>query len=351
MGKTKTMTVLIKQIRFASKDSKYTVFTGDVMRKKRNGTYVPTKNIQTFVGFVFSIYPGDRFTITAKLTESLTYGTQWKLQSYHREAPGTLDEIKRFLSQIPGLGPLSIKKLMDKFGLDVLEAIRTNPKAFDGLGLRSDACTKVRDEILANSCFEEILTFLQLNDLDYRHAFPIFKKYGLLSVRKMRDNPYALFYDHIMDFRTADRLSHALKYQANDPNRIEAGLVACLKYDSETNGNLYLPYSRLADALESYLNSQKSGYPKCGVSESQTWDALDELVRARIVVTDTLANSAESYVYLQENHWAETQIVETLEILNREPKRTAYKKADIDDYLTKVKPGNITLAQIGRAHV
>lgn len=36
--------------------------------------------------------------------------------------------------------------------------------------------------------------------------------------------------------------------------------------------------------------------------------------------------------------------METLDILNKEPKRTAYRKADIDDFLTKVRPGNITLA-------
>lgn len=344
MGRTKTMTVLVKQVRYVNKDSKYTVFTGDIMRKKRNGVLVPTKNIQTFVGFVFSIYPGDRFSITAKLTESRLYGTQWSLQSYHREAPGTLDEIKRFLNQIPGLGPLSVKKLMDKFGLDVLEAIRNNPKAFDGMGLRGDAGKRVRDEIIANSCFEEILTFLQLNDLDYRHAFPIFKKYGVMSVRKMRDDPYSLFYNHIMDFCTADKLSRALKNPACDTNRIEAGLTACLQYDSEANGNLYLPYSKLTDTLETFLNSQKSGYPKCSITEIQAWDALDELIRARIVVTDTLPNSNESYIYLRENYWAETQIVETLDILNKEPKRTAYRKADIDDFLTKVRPGNITLA-------
>lgn len=344
MSGTKTMTVLVKQVRFVSKDSKYTVFTADIMRKKRNGAIVATKNIQTFVGFVFSIYPGDRLSVTAKQVESRLYGKQWSLQSYHREAPGTLDEIKRFLSHIHGLGPLSVKKLMDAFGLDVLEAIRSNSAALNGLGLRADVMAHVRNEIVANSCFEEILTFLQLNDLDYRHAYPIFKQFGPMSVRKMRDDPYALFHCGIMPFRDADKLGHSLKKDAGDPNRLEAGLTACLRYESETNGNLYLPYDQIADTLESFLNKQKSGYPKCGISTSQASDALNELIRAHIVVSDTVPGSKEPSIYLRSNHWAETQIVETLNTLDREPKRVAYTTVDIDNYLTNTRPGGITLA-------
>lgn len=344
MTKAKTMAVLVKQIRCFKKDTKYAVFTGDIMRKKRNGTYVPTKNIQTFVGFIFSIYPGDRLTITARESENLIYGTQWKIQAYHREVPGTIDEIRKFLNQIPGIGPLTAKKLIDRFGLDVLDAIRSDTTAFDNLGLRKDACQKIRDEISANSCFEEILTFLQLNDLDYRYAFPIFKKYGLMSVRKMKDNPYALYYDHIIDFQTADKLNFALKNPAGNDGRLAAGLMACLQHDSETNGNLYLPFNALRSTMDSFLNSLHSGFAKSAVSEADAQNALDELVRANHVVIDNLPDTSNPSIYLRQNYWAETHIVETLEYLNKEPKRTAYQKADIDDFLEKHKPGNITLA-------
>ena len=62
MGKAEARTILVKKIRYKNNDTKYTVFTGERLRKKRNGTWTPTKKVETYVGAVFSIYPGDRLS-------------------------------------------------------------------------------------------------------------------------------------------------------------------------------------------------------------------------------------------------------------------------------------------------
>lgn len=344
MGKAEARTILVKKIRYKNNDTKYTVFTGERLRKKRNGTWTPTKKVETYVGAVFSVYPGDRLSVSVQMIENRIYGTQWVLKSYHRERPGTLDEIKGFLSYIPGLGPASVKKLIDKFGLDVLDTICKDGNALESVGIKKDACQKVRDEIVNNSYFEEILTFLQLNGLDYRYAFPIFKKYGLIAIRRMKDNPYSLYYDKLISFRAADKLNYKLKNPAGDDERFAAGLVASLRYDSESNGNLFVPYDKLKEILETFLNSQGSGFPKSSVPDQRLHDALSELIRARIIETDPVPSPQNPSVYLRDNHWAETQIVKTIKTLETEIKHFSYQKSEIDAFLQQYKPGNITLA-------
>lgn len=343
MAKTETKMILVKKIRHHNEQTKYTVFTGELLRKKRNGTWMPTKKIDLYVGFVFSVYQGDRLSVSVKLVEDRIYGTEYAIHTYHREAPGTLDEIRKFLNSIHGLGSVSVKKLIDKFGLDVLDIIQKDNQALESVGIKKDICKTIRDEIADNACFEEILTFLQLHKLDYRTAFSIFKKYGRIAVRKMKNNPYALYYDHIFSFRDADKLNYSLKNPVGDNGRFSAGLVACMQRDSESNGNLFIPYAQLKTTLEDFLNAQGSGFPKSKISDNQIHDAVSELTRANIIELDTVFSAQNPAVYLRENHWAENQIVQTIQLLATETKHFAYQKTDIDVILQQNTNG-ITLA-------
>lgn len=341
----KSMVISVKRVIFFNKDTRYAVFTAEILKKNRSGGYAASKKIETFVGRIFSIHPKDRLSITAKQTESVLHGRQWQVCTYHREMPGTLEEIKLFLSNIKGLGPAKIKKILDRYGLDVLSEVRSNPKALDGFGMSDDQMKMVREEIVEGECFEDILTFLQLNGLDFRYAFPIFKKYELLSVQKMRDNPYSLYYDRIIDFQMADKLGHALHKDADSKARIEASIAAFLVDDSDSNGNLFFPYAELSSSLAAFLTAQKSGYRKNSFTKDQLWSAVEALVSARRITLETFPGTQELNIYLSESYWAETQIGKRLKELDAESKRFAYQSADIDHFLSNYKNiGGITLA-------
>lgn len=326
--------ILVKSVRFFNPDSKFVVFTADIMKPKKGG-FVPSKNIQTFVGRIFSVNPGDKFHVTAYLEESVVHGSQCHIQTYHREMPATLEEIRVFLSKFSGLGPARIKKLVDMYGLDVLETIRSSPNALLGLGLSPEACQKIRDEIIEDSCFEEILTFLQLNDLDFRYALPIFTKYKTMALRKIRDNPYSLFHDGIIDFRTADCLANKLGFSANTRERTEAAVLACMDDDSASRGNLFLPYSLLPVKLEKFLRRQKTGFDLDTFTPDALSDAVEALTRSNQIVTDSVAGSDEICLYLRQNFWAETKIVEKMQYLAQSPKRYSFQRSDIEDALNE----------------
>lgn len=257
----------------------------------------------------------------------------------------TLDEIRVFLSKFSGLGPPRVKKLVDAYGLDVLETIRSTPDALLGLGLPPDVCKKIRDELVEDNCFEEILTFLQLNELDFRFALPIFMKYKTMAFRKIKDNPYALFHDKIIDFKTADRLAYKLDFSPESRERTEAAVLACMEGDSESKGNLFIPYSMLPQKLEKFLQCQESGFDINTFSPDSISNAVEGLTRSNLIVVDQVPASGDICLYLRQNYWAETKIVEKMKYLEQSPKRFSFKKADIEAALTEYEvQSNIQLA-------
>lgn len=337
MKDLKNFQILVKTVRFFNPETRFAVFTADVMKAKRN-TYVPSKNIQTFVGRIFSVNPGDKFSVSAFLDESVEHGTQYRIQTYSRVMPASLEEIKTFLAKFSGLGPARVKKLTDTYGLDVLETLRSSPSVLTELGLSPDAAAKIHNELIEDSCFEEILAFLHLNDLDFRYAMPIFTKYKTMALRKIKDNPYSLFHDRIIDFRTADCLANKLGFDWDTRERTEAAVLACISDDSETYGNLYLPYSMLMDRLESFLSRKKTGYASNSFSKKALSDAVEVLVRSQQIVAESVSDDV--YLYLRQNYWAETKIVEKTQALSSAPKRFSYEEADVESALAQYEAEN-----------
>ena len=332
--KVKNMTLYIKKIRYKNPETKFAVFQADIMKKsKRTNEFSLSKKEAVFIGQIFALYPGDKVEVQANEYYSPIYGKEWHVQTYHRIAPGTLEELERFLLNMKGLGPVKVKKILDIYGLDTLEVIRNDFQALKVIGVPEDVSKSIQKEMIENNCFEELLSFMYLNDLDFRYALPIYKKYGTIAMQRIQNNPYALYFDSVIDFQTADKLSHAMKNSGNLPERIKAGIIACLRNDAECNGNLFLPYEQLPEALEAFLKRQKAGYRKNTFKGDELANGISSLAVANFIQTDVDKATGSINVYLREHFWAETKIISTLERLNDSPKRFAYQTADIDQFL------------------
>ena len=339
--------IRVGKIRYYSKESKFTVFTADVLRKKKNGTFVPTARQELFIGKFFSIYPGDRFSIAAEPHESQRYGKELRVVSYHREMPGTLEELRHFLRNLRGVGPSTVKRILDTYQLDTLSVIQNDPQALTAIGLSKACSDKIRAELSANAYFEEILTFLQLNDLDYRYAMPIYQGYGEFAVSVMRDTPYKPYYKGIFPFSIADHLHHQMGRSELDPIRIEAGLLAYLQEDSQSNGNLFTTKDGLELKVSTFLNQKKSGHSTVLLSKAQIEQAADQLSKSRSIKISEM-NGQVDY-YLSNDYWSETQIVQDLHRITSSIKTSFYNLPEINGYLDSI-PG-LSLAPAQRQAV
>lgn len=332
---TRELTITVTKVRYINTESRYAVFQADIMKEKRDGSFALTKNVQTFTGHLFAVNAGDRMEVEAKQVESIVHGKQWEIITCKRCEPGTLEEIRAYLCNFKGLGKARVQKLLDKYGFDTLKKIRESETTLTEFGVPAPVAAKVREDLFGSAAFEQLLTFFRQNEMDYRYAMPIYKKYGERGIERIKSDPYSLYWDGIIDFRTADKLAFLMKKEAAAKERVEAAMLATLRADARMNGNLFVPYAELGTLMTAFFERQKSGFEAITLSQEQMSDALERLVRDEFVIMDAEVRKGEKQLYLRRNYWAETEIRKDLDKLECGIKRYSYSGSKIDDAVAK----------------
>src|SRR5262249_56044696 len=120
------------------------------------------------------------------------HGLQFKASTMKTVPPTTVAGIERYLSSglVKGIGPVLAKKLVGRFGAELLTVIETRTEQLqtvDGIGPK-------RRERIARAWQEarqvrEIMLFLHSHGVSTSRAVRIFKTYGGEAIGKVRENP------------------------------------------------------------------------------------------------------------------------------------------------------------------
>src|SRR5438876_6665013 len=126
------------------------------------------------------------------------HGLQFKATTMKTVPPTTAEGIERYLGSglVKGIGPILAKKLVRRFGAEVLAVIEnraTELRTVDGIGPK-------RTERIAHAWQEakqvrEIMLFPHSPDVSTSRAGRVFKTYGEQAIEKVRSNPYMLAKD------------------------------------------------------------------------------------------------------------------------------------------------------------
>ena len=209
------------------------------------------------VGYVPFITEGQRVKIEGEWVIHPTFGQQVKIKSCEEILPSNIEGIERYLSSglIPGIGPVTAKNIVKKFGEDSLDIIEMNPgklKEVDGIGEKkafaiSEAFKEQRE-------LKNVMVFLQTYGVSTAYGIKIFKKYGQNTINTVRENPYKLCEDISgIGFKTADRIARNLGMPLNSIERAKAGIKYIL-YSFTANGHTYLPMKNLLFESKRLLN-------------------------------------------------------------------------------------------------
>ncbi len=209
------------------------------------------------VGYVPFITEGQRIKIEGEWVIHPTFGQQVKIKSCEEILPSNIEGIERYLSSglIPGIGPVTAKNIVKKFGEDSLDIIEMNPgklKEVDGIGEKkafaiSEAFKEQRE-------LKNVMVFLQTYGVSTAYGIKIFKKYGQNTINTVRENPYKLCEDISgIGFKTADRIARNLGMPLNSIERAKAGIKYIL-YSFTANGHTYLPMKNLLLESKRLLN-------------------------------------------------------------------------------------------------
>lgn len=293
------------------------------------------KDVIPVVGYVPYLNEGQRVRIQGEWVTHQTFGQQIKVESCEEILPSSIEGIEKYLASglIPGIGPVTAKKIVDKFGEDSLDILEMNPgKLTEVEGIGEKKATAIAEALQEQRELRQVMIFLQGHGISTNQGIKIFKKYGAETIRTVKENPYKLCDDISgIGFKTADKIARNMGMDMSSQWRIKAGLKYVLSICT-ANGHTYLPKLELLDECAKLLN----------VPGDIIEDSLVSLVTSKQAILEPM----DSYtaVYLSSIYFSELGVAKKLielSLFNEDEKFEDIEK-EIEEY---EKENGITFAE------
>ena len=201
------------------------------------------------IGNMLGLNVGESVLLTGAWVAHAQYGRQFKADQVRTVLPATIAGLEKYLGSglIKGIGPVTAKRIVRKFGLETLRIIEEEPgRLHEVLGVG-----RLRVELITRAWAEqrqikEVMLFLQSHNVSTGLAVKIYKQYGDDAIEIVSTDPYRLAREvYGIGFVTADKIARELGIAADAPERVAAGVVYVLGQAAD-DGNVYLPATELA---------------------------------------------------------------------------------------------------------
>ncbi|MGL4990632.1 MAG: SF1B family DNA helicase RecD2 [Sarcina sp.] len=261
---------VVENIVFKSDESGYTVI------KIRD-----LANVYTAVGLTPNVKEGQNLKLFGNWISHAQFGRQFKIEQYEEILPTSKEGIERYLSSgiIHGIGPVTAKKIISKFGektLEVLDNDINKLKEVEGIG-------KKKLQIIIDSYNEQkelknISLFFQNHGISMNQTLKIYKKYGNMSIDVVKENPYILCEEITgIGFKTADKIAQSLGVEKKSIFRIQCGIAYIINKFC-ASGNTYMPQNELINEAIELLDVDKSV-----IEENIINATLDNKIKVEII--------------------------------------------------------------------
>ena len=243
----------------------------------------------TVVGTIPLPNVGERLMVTGKWGSHPGYGKQFEAEFLERLMPQTTTEILTYLSShaVKGIGPKTAAKIVQMFGDQTLLVMEREPERLALVSGISDAkALQIGETFRLQVGMRQLMEFFALHQLPAELAVRTYKKYGQSAMDLLYDDPYLLAEEE-MDalFGVIDRFAISLGVSADDPRRMEAGILFELRYNLNA-GHTFLPKDKLIVATATLLNLEPEDIK----------EALDRLSAHGQVITCNMAGICVCYL-------------------------------------------------------
>lgn len=260
------------------------------------------------VGNLGDVNEGERLSLRGGWITSPKYGRQFKAAMCERSMPETESEISAYLGSgvIKGLGPAIAKKIVKQFGTEALDIIDNDCMQLTVIkGITSDKALYISNEYHKITGVNEVIKFLGEYNFGPAHAISVWSAFEHDSIKQIKTNPYILCTSGIdIDFRSVDRMAADLGFDAENSDRVRAGIVYVL-HENANAGHTCLPTEKLRESVCDNLGIERRQFESC----------LDDCEEKDWVVRITLGK--REFVYLPEYYLAETYIAKKLAFMLR----------------------------------
>lgn len=292
------------------------------------------------VGNLGDVNEGERLSLRGGWITSPKYGRQFKAAMCERSMPETESEISAYLGSgvIKGLGPAIAKKIVKQFGTEALDIIDNDCMQLTVIkGITSDKALYISNEYHKITGVNEVIKFLGEYNFGPAHAISVWSAFEHDSIKQIKTNPYILCTSGIdIDFRSVDRMAADLGFDAENSDRVRAGIVYVL-HENANAGHTCLPTEKLRESVCDNLGIERRQFESC----------LDDCEEKNWVVRITLGK--REFVYLPEYYLAETYIAKKLAFMLR---TSAQYEKDYSDEIREVEfSENIQYEDLQRAAI
>ncbi|MCB0201279.1 MAG: ATP-dependent RecD-like DNA helicase [Anaerolineae bacterium] len=233
----------------------------------------------TVVGNMLGVTVGEHVRIEGEWTVHAQHGRQFKVDRYTTVLPATAAGIEKYLGSglVKGVGPVTAKRIVRKFGADTLRIIDEDPDQLHGvLGVGPKRVAQIKTAWHEQRQIREVMVFLQSNGVSPALAVRIYKQYGDGAAAVVTNDPYRLARDvHGIGFITADKIARNQGIAPDAPERVAAGVAYTLSQKAN-DGHVYVPQGELVAASATLLD----------VPASLVVDAIETLSREEQVRID-----------------------------------------------------------------
>ncbi len=279
----------------------------------------------TVVGYLPFINVGDTLKLFGKFVEHKEYGVQFKIDTFEKLMPQTLDALERYLASgnIKGIGEALAKRIVKKFGDETIYVFQHEPKKLAEIkGISANKAVQMSEEFIQNWEVWQIVGFLERFGIGAENAKKVFDLLGNNAIETIEANPYILIdVARGVDFKQIDKMALDLGISYDNEKRVTSGIKYGL-IRSTYNGHTCVLKANLIEFVINLLD----------VTSENVEDGLISLKMKDEIVLEERDN--EEYVYLETFYHAEEDIAVLIHRLQNA--KNMKKIAHIETELKKV---------------
>ena len=289
---------IVSTIIYQNEENGYTILRLDVKEEEI-----------TVVGTMPDATPGEYLTIHGRWIRHPTYGPQFKAEVVERRLPEGVKEIYHYLSSgaIKGVGKATARQLIEEFGDEALSIIEEHPEKLEKIrGISPKRARQISENFRQQMGMRRLMEFLGEHHMPLELALPLRRAYGDVALEVMKATPYILANREFgLEFSQVDALALELGVEAEDLQRLEAGLLFELEHNLN-NGHTFLPWNKLIEATGILLDC----------SGEVLEQALEHLQRRGEIERETVAG--QDAVYLPQLYDAEIFVAHQIGEMSRQ---------------------------------
>jgi len=220
-------------------------------------TFETDEELTTIVGYLPFVNSGDCLKLIGNFVEHKDYGRQFKVETFEKLMPQTLDALEKYLASgnIKGIGEATAKKIIKKFGEETISVFKFEYEKLATIkGISKAKAKEMSESFVENWEVWQIVGFLDRFGIGAEYAKKVYDLFGVRAIEEIEANPYLLMdITRGVDFKQIDQMAIDLGISLENKKRIKTGIKYGLIVASN-NGHCCVLKNNLIEFAKSILN-------------------------------------------------------------------------------------------------